>query len=103
MLKAKDFVYAADNDQLFNVKVDETFFHGITRENMLAALDTAALYEEIYYVDFFMPSYQIGDMNDFSIPSINLIIKCNHNAYNSNVCMFAEIIKGMRQCAKYAS
>ena len=97
MMYAKDLVWACDENQLFNVFVESRTFNGVTQEMLLSALDTAMLHEEIYVVDFVLPSRH--DINDRFIPSLNISIR-NTSNHRSDVCMFAWIINGMIDCAR---
>lgn len=64
MINAKDFFYTADDEIKFTIALDNgdeltkpaKFYEGITRDEIIPALDLCSTYEEIYKVSFFNTS-----------------------------------------------
>lgn len=65
MISAKDFFYTANEEIEFTIAFDidfesnktESFYSGIARDEIISALDTVSLYEEIYGVSYFDTSF----------------------------------------------
>lgn len=74
MLNAKDFFKAAQDKMIFDVCAGDNWFRA-TREQMIEALDTATLYEEIYSVCFFKTDYEFD--NDFSCTTTTTVCLWN--------------------------